>query len=148
MAHSWASRKKKHSHQPALKLHQPRLHQPKGELKMAANIGTLRALISEAKAAYLKAETRDNHLQVKSLQSQLSAAITEGAEACPKCGNAPVGIEHQTIKGAEYEVGCMSCPPFAHTDGTTRRPAARGGLLPKHTVEAWNAGPDYWVRVN
>lgn len=77
----------------------------------------------------------------------LAEAIAAGAPPCPLCGKPPVGMM-QPIKDVlgsrQFEVGCATCPNFTHLDGTTRRVAGRGPL-PRHAVEVWAAGPDFWV---
>lgn len=81
------------------------------------------------------------------MQKELSAMIADGAKACDGCGNVPMGLEHPTKHGGvEYEIGCITCPPFEHTDGTVRECRVRGGMLPRHAVEAWNEGPDMWLK--
>lgn len=113
---------------------------------------------AEAKEAYRafadeerERKLRALHEEVKATHRAVSEAIVEGAKPCPTCGKTPHGIRHEVGRGkmkwVEFEVGCLDCKPFEHMDGTTRRHAARGGLLPRHTVEAWNAGPDLWVQV-
>lgn len=88
---------------------------------------------------------RDLSKVVENAQEALSAAITEGADPCPKCKTAPTGMEQPHSSGGfEYEVGCTKCGQFTHTDGTIRATRVRGGTIPKHAVEAWNAGPDAW----
>lgn len=65
---------------------------------------------------------------------------------CPSCGEQPHGMEHQTGRGnPEYEIGCLGCGAFLHSDRTIREHRVRGGLKPEHAVDAWNAGPDYWM---
>jgi len=66
--------------------------------------------------------------KVKACRKELSDAICEGAKTC-KCGAMPVGLEQPRPdgKGMEFEVGCPACGE-----------RVRGGLLPRHTVEAWN----------
>jgi hypothetical protein len=87
------------------------------------------------------------HLEIKRLRAALSAAITEGCNPCPFCGKLPHGMEQPNGKrGIEYEIGCIPCPPFKHDDGTMRNVAVRGGLLPQHAVDAWNAGPDHFQK--
>lgn len=111
-------------------------------------IAKTKAALDEAKAHYLSIantapaeEQRAASEKIKAFQSELSALITEGAKPCPSCGGAPVGIEQP---GPTFEVGCSSCGWFRHTDGTVRDHSARGGIMPRHTVEAWNEGPDWW----
>ncbi len=105
------------------------------------------------------------------MQLAIVAHITQGAKPCPVeievtpavlatdgtvatpavtrvCGLAPTGLEQPAGRGrSEFEVGCPVCRTIAHTDGTTRRVSVRGGLLPKHAVDAWNEGPDQWTIV-
>lgn len=85
--------------------------------------------------------------RVRALHVEISATIAAGAEPCPSCGIVPHGMEQPTPNGSgiEYEIGCRTCRAFQHTDGTVRDHRVRGGLLPRHAVEAWNAGPDHWM---
>ena len=106
---------------------------------------TIIAELQDAVKAHHEGTNMDAH--IKALRGELQAVLTEGAQPCPLCGQKPHGMEQPTAKGVEYEIGCLGCKPFKHKDGTTRRPAVRGGLLPKHAVEAWNAGPDFWLKV-
>lgn len=118
------------------------------------DISDLKRQIEEARAAYQAiantapaADVRAASQKVKAAQAALTAALIDGATPCPHCDEMPHGLEHPTGKGGvEYEVGCLTCKPFLHTDGTWRAHRVRGGLLPKHAVEAWNAGPDYWMK--
>ena len=66
---------------------------------------------------------------VKAARAALSDAICAGAKPCPSCGSEALhGMAQPGPRGrTEYEVGCRNCG---------RR--VRGGLLPRHTVEAWN----------
>jgi len=97
------------------------------------------------------AQEREWTAKVRDARAAVSSVITEGAKPCIGCGAAPIGMEQVYArgksKGVEYEIGCLSCPPFVHTDGTGRAFSARGGRMPRHTVEAWNEGPDYWKEV-
>ncbi len=85
------------------------------------------------------------------VQKEMVQAITEGAKPCPICQTVPTGMEHPMPGRAlqtgrfEYEVGCPVCRTVEHSDGTVRKVSARGGLMPKHTVELWNEGPDQWT---
>lgn len=111
----------------------------KSQLGQALN--HYREIAHKAPAAQVAAASET----VKELQKQVSDAIVEGSHPCPDCGAAPIGIEQPRAGGGvEYEVGCPNCRWFKHTDGTARAHGVRGGLLPRHAVEAWNAGPDYW----
>lgn len=114
---------------------------------------TIKTQLSQALDHYRKiahaapaAQVNEASDVVKSLQKQFSDTIVEGAHPCPDCGAAPVGIEQPRPDGrsVEYEVGCRNCGWFKHTDGTARAHGVRGGLLARHAVEAWNAGPDFW----
>lgn len=85
---------------------------------------------------------------VRDARKGVSRAITKGANPCPFCKAEPLGMEHPTQRGGvEYQVGCIACPPFLHTDGTKRQVSARGGTMPHHAVDAWNAGADFWIKV-
>lgn len=74
-------------------------------------------------------EHRDKTETLKAMRASLSAKITEGALPCSCGAGKPHGmIQPLGKKGrVEFEVGCLACP---------RR--VRGGLLPRHAVEAWN----------
>jgi hypothetical protein len=86
-------------------------------------------------------------MAVKDVSREVSAAITLGCEPCPGCQQVPHGMEQPGRRGAfEYEIGCLGCKPFDHTDGTRREYRVRGGLMPSHAVDAWNAGPDLWLK--
>lgn len=120
------------------------------------NIKDTKKKLGEALAAAREISntgTREQQQQatekVTALQLAISDAITEGAVACPLCKTLPHGMEHPTGKGgATYEIGCIAgCKPITHDDGTTREPRVRGGMMPKHAVEAWNGGPDFWITV-
>lgn len=90
-------------------------------------------------------QTREAHNEVEALQKAVSDAIADGALPCPTCGQKPIGIEQpRPPAGVEYEVGCRNCGLFIHHDGSVRDYAARGGTLPRHAVEAWNEGADWW----
>lgn len=100
----------------------------------------------ETKSA-LEAETAGQI--VKLLRQEFSSTIVEGANPCDSCGQEPIGIEQPLPRPrgrVEYEVGCQWCPPVEHTDGTVRQRRVRCGPLPKNAVEAWNAGPDAWLK--
>ena len=59
----------------------------------------------------------------------------------------PTGMAHPTGRGGiEYEIGCTTCKTIPHDDGTVRQFRTRGGVMPRHAVEAWNGGPDFWLR--
>lgn len=113
-----------------------------------------KANIAEKKAAYLAivhtapaAEVKKASEAVRDAQRELVLHLTEGAEPCPDCGNAPHGMEQNRSdgKGIEFEIGCSySCSAFLHDDGTIREHRARGAL-PQHAIEVWNAGPDFWM---
>lgn len=117
----------------------------------------LKAALALAKEEYLSVQSRmpadvarAAHEQVKAAQNALQAAMTAGAAPCPICGTHPAAIEQPSSSGgSEFEIGCPneSCRhPIKHTDGSTRHICVRGGMLPKHAVETWNAGPGYWMK--
>lgn len=101
-------------------------------------LADLKTAIAESRAAYqaivhtgTAEQVRAVSQAVKAAQKALSDAIAEGALPCPRCKVPPVGIEQPRggrAGGVEYQVGCPGC-------GASQR----GGLLPKHTVEIWNA---------
>lgn len=112
--------------------------------------------IDDARAKYHEivhtataAEVKKASDVVKAAQKELSEAICEGANACSGCSHPPHGLEQPNGRGGvEYEIGCVSgCKPVTAEDGTVRQRRVRGGLMPKHAVDAWNAGPDFWLKV-
>lgn len=120
-----------------------------------ATINEIKKQIGEAQEKYLAIvhtasgnEVRKASAKVKELQRQLSAEIVKGAKPCPGCDQLPHGLEQPRGKGnAEFEIGYVSgCKPFVHTDGTVRERRVRGGILPKHAVDAWNEGPDFYLK--
>lgn len=127
------------------------------------SIKELRNAIAAAQKEYLEADAKARDVQddlkaksdkVKEARKALNDFIIAGAKPCPKCGAQPIGIEHQVRGGVTYEVGCPVCKPFVEPTGDkdgdgrplhiTRYPSARGGILPRHAVEAWNEGPSFW----
>lgn len=114
---------------------------------MARDIAAIKQDLADAKDAYLLltegeepvADQRAASGAVKELQRELSEAITDGADPCPLCGQRPHGIEHQVARGrrvgVEYEIGCLGC---VVDPSDPERVSVRGGLLPRHAVEAWN----------
>jgi hypothetical protein len=102
--------------------------------------------------------------KVKGLNQELSAVISEGAELCETCGNAPMGMLKTPayFSGglevpAVYEVGCVYCAPYVvdHAergvslviDGETRKVLRRSysarSTDPAEAVRKWNDGE--WV---
>jgi hypothetical protein len=71
--------------------------------------------------------------EMKTLRAELASYITDGAEACPDCGNLPHGIRQQAgvnrLVITYYEVGCLTCKDH-RAQGQTREEA----------VENWNEG--------
>src|SRR4051812_19087422 len=111
----------------------------------------IKADLEKARALYLAIESTGAKVDVekaspgvKRLKKALSEALAEDPNPGPNRGRAPPGLEQPRPdgKGVEYEVGCNGCGFFLHEDGTARHYGARGGLLPRHAVEAWNEGPD------
>lgn len=113
-----------------------------------------KAQLEVARAKYLEIvhtapapEVRAASDVVKSLQGKLSECITAGAKPCPTCEAPPHGMEQPNTRGGvEFEIGCIGCGAFEHTDGSIREHRVRGGMMPSHAVDAWNAGPDFWQR--
>lgn len=98
-------------------------------------LGAYHAIVHTAPAAEVKAASDT----VKAARRALSDAICEGANPCPLCDAAPIGLEQPRGKGGvEYEIGCPSC----------RDTRVRGGMLPRHAVEAWNEGAFIGAIVN
>lgn len=116
-------------------------------------ITELQTAIAEARAAYQAAADKATKPElfalsrkVSSLQKQLGDLIADGASPCPDCKSKPVGMVQQTDKGRRFEVGCPQCSgAFKHSDGTMRKHRVKDALMPQHAVEAWNAGPDFWM---
>jgi rubredoxin len=118
-----------------------------------ATITEIKKQIEDARAKYQEIvhsapapEVKAASDVVKALQQQLSDAICEGAKPCPDCGAPPHGMEQPRLGGGgfEFEIGCTICGWFFIDENTARDRSARGGPLPRHAVEAWNEGPDYW----
>ena len=92
---------------------------------LAAALGAYHAIASTTSPD----DSREASNAVKAARKAISDAICEGAEPCPTCGTAPIGIEQPRGRGGvEFEIGCPVC----------RDMKVRGGMLPKHAVEAWN----------
>lgn len=119
-----------------------------------STLNELKQNLKNAKDAYLAkantaaaSEVRDAHLAVKAAQAALGAKLAEGAKPCPRCAMPVHGMEHSGGKRSTYTVGCIGCPPqFKAADGTIREFRVQGGLMPQHSVDAWNAGPEYWAQ--
>lgn len=117
------------------------------------DINDLVTAISDARAAYQAVantasapEKYELSQKVKALQTELRERLAEGANPCPRCDSPAVGVIHETEHGRRYEVGCPVCSgAFVHKDGTKRLTRVKDALMPKHAVEAWNAGPDFWM---
>ncbi len=113
--------------------------------KLADALAHARAIDATASASERRAASE----VVEALQRESILHITDGAKLCPFCKAVPVGIEQPNGSGgSEFEIGCSFCPPFVHSDGTTRKVRVRGGMLPRHAVDAWNEGPSAWVKVS
>ena len=71
--------------------------------------------------------------EIKALRAELVAAITEGAEPCPDCGNLPHGMIQNAVLNKQvialYEVGCLTC-----------RDHRAQGLTREVAVTHWNNG--------
>ena len=114
--------------------------------ELAKKIADTKAKHHEASIGERVKNARDLAAQIKAMQTEMSDLITKGANMCPKCLQAPIGIRQPKAGGGfEYEVGCMTCKPFKHSDGSIRQCRVRGGLLPRHAVDAWNEGPSCWI---
>jgi hypothetical protein len=108
-----------------------------------------RAAYHEIASTATADELREASMVVEDAQRELSDFIVKGARPCPRCGVMPHGMEQPNTRGGvEYEVGCLGCPAFEHDDGTIREHRVRGGMMPSHAVDAWNAGADYWSKQN
>lgn len=93
---------------------------------------TLRAAIEFAREEYSEAVKTQpaamaNELgqKVKSLIARLAEGLAAGADACPDCGEKPIGMKRRT---GCYEVGCLPCTNRAQ------------GEAAEEAVENWNAG--------
>jgi hypothetical protein len=114
--------------------------------ELAKKIADTKAKHHEASQADRGKDARDLAAQIKAMQADMSALITKGAAPCPKCQQPPIGIRQPKAGGGfEYEIGCLMCKPFKHSDGSIRQCRVRGGLLPRHAVDAWNEGPSCWI---
>ena len=117
-----------------------------------ARLADLKEQLGKVKARYLLlansgtvAEVRSASQAVRDLQAAIALLISDGAKPCPGCGQHPFGMEQpRKDGGTEFEIGCLSCKPFKWRDGTVREYRVRGGLVPRHAVDAWNEGPDCW----
>lgn len=81
--------------------------------------------------AYGTPAEREHGMKVKSVKKDISAAIADGAEPCPDCKNAPMGIEKRAATDnspAQFEVGCVNC-----ADHRAR------GWSPEDAVKRWNS---------
>lgn len=125
--------------------------------KQLKEIAATKAELVTARAAYhndvhsaLPARIAEHTQTIKVLRGRLSALICAGAEKCPDCESGPIGLEQPRPDGksSEYEVGCPRCGLFEFSEGDVRSHSARGGTLPHHAVEAWNAGPHFWQRAS
>jgi hypothetical protein len=116
--------------------------------------------IAEARAAHhALSESPDGTVRqlqassahIKELNEFLVAAITEGCNPCPNCGNAPHGMFHEGSK-APVEIGCLHCAGkvFKGKDGKVLSPeqhpsfhvrtAGTSSKSPRDVaVERWNA---------
>jgi hypothetical protein len=101
----------------------------------------LAALIAEnhSKAQTAPApEIRLITVKIKALQQELSDLYSDGANPCPVCKAAPIGMDRTSC----YEIGCTVCRPIAvEVDGVTKRQSfSAQGRTPLKAVENWNAG--------
>lgn len=71
---------------------------------------------------------------VRSLRQELSDLYSDGANPCPKCGTAPIGMDRAT----KFEVGCVVCPPFLISPATRVSYSAQG-RSPAEAVDNWNS---------
>ncbi len=111
-----------------------------------AELAKARARYAEIAPSGSSRELEEQSAAIKSCMQAVSAAITSGCEPCPGCKQLPHGMEQPGKRGTfEYEIGCLTCKPFDH-EGTRREHRVRGGLMPSHAVDAWNAGPDFWLQ--
>lgn len=96
---------------------------------MGDHMNDIKGRLEAARARSRESTSAENTAEVKRLQRELSAAITEGAEPCPKCDAQPHGMEQPTAKGCDYEIGCLSC-----RDTRARASSRRAAVI------LWNAG--------
>lgn len=90
------------------------------------------AELDDARAAYLAAadtatptERAALSQRVRTLQAELGAALSAGADPCPRCGTAPFGLQKRP---GVYEVGCLTCDARARA------------ASPDKAVTRWNDG--------
>lgn len=69
--------------------------------------------------------------RVKELISLRSSFLSDGAEDCPRCGQAPIGMKKRP---ADYRVGCTPCQISAK------------GETAEEAVEAWNRSVQHTER--
>jgi hypothetical protein len=84
-------------------------------------------------------KTRENDMKIKGFRQELSDVYSEGAKPCPKCGNAPHGMDRDGK--SLFEVGCLVCPPEpVIVDGEVRwrKSWSSQGRTPQEAVEMWN----------
>jgi hypothetical protein len=88
-------------------------------------------------------KTRENDMKIKGFRQELSDVYSEGAKPCPKCGNAPHGMDRDGK--SLFEVGCLVCPPEKLPDIVVeglavpqRKSYSAQGRTPQEAVENWN----------
>lgn len=103
---------------------------------IVAQIEELRAKVRDNAATMTGADQDAATAAAQSLNKQLQAVLTEGAQPCPSCETPAFGLMHESATGKgkairhTFEVGCKNaaCRDHRATD-----------LLPELAVERWNA---------
>lgn len=115
------------------------------EQAITAELNAARAAYHEASATETGAQLYARAQAIKLLRSELSAVLSDGAEACKGCGGKPHGRlktpahRHRGRRvPAVYEVYCADCRP-AVRGGEVVHPRASGSS-PAEAAAAWNAG--------
>jgi hypothetical protein len=89
-------------------------------------------------------EEREITTRIRDLNTLLSAAISDGASACPRCGELPHGMVHEMpVKGQTrptYEIGCLTSAQSVDSKGKPHGQLRSIDLLPELTVDRWNSG--------
>lgn len=121
------------------------------EKELQDAIAVAQAAYTEKKPTGTEAELKTLSDAIKTARQALSDFISSGANNCPACGNAPIGmVVRETQEGKVYEVGCAHCSPvlvdkdgkeasdITPTEEITRVSFSARGFLPQLAVQNWN----------